>query len=160
MEKLDLLLLILETIDLNGIQSLYALSNKLNLNDVFPNKVSIWKLRNNNPLRKSHMTNNIKSKEFDGLIQITVEMSRYLYPYIREILQSIEDPEMNSIIWNDFNNRFVELINERFNTNSMRVKKLLNRTGNDEILIKSLLTLSLCISDRGYQKLRTLLFHC
>ncbi|OUL43071.1 hypothetical protein B0W81_05940, partial [Prochlorococcus sp. HOT_208_60] len=50
MEKLDLLLIILETIDLNGIQSLYALSNRLNLNDVLPNKITIWKLRNNNPL--------------------------------------------------------------------------------------------------------------
>jgi len=81
-EKLDLLLLILETIDLNGIQSLYALSNKLNLNNVLPNKVTIWKLRNNNPLRKSYVNNNIKLNEFDALIRITVEMSKYLYPYI------------------------------------------------------------------------------
>ena len=69
----------LETIDLNGIQSLYALSNKLNLNDVLPNKVTIWKLRNNNPLRKSYVKNNIKIDQFDALIKITVEMSRYLY---------------------------------------------------------------------------------
>ena len=41
-EKLDLLLLILETIDLNGIQSLFALSNRLNLKDVFPNSNFIW----------------------------------------------------------------------------------------------------------------------
>jgi len=53
-----------------------------------PNKVTIWKLRNNNPLRKSYMNNNIKLEEFDALIKITVEMSRFLYPYIREILQS------------------------------------------------------------------------
>ena len=92
-EKLDLLLLILETIDLNGIQSLYALSKRLNLNDVLPNKVTIWKLRNNNPLRKSYVNNNIKPDEFDALIKITVEMSRYLYPYIREILQSRENLE-------------------------------------------------------------------
>jgi len=81
-EKLDLLLLVLETIDLNGIQSLYALSNRLNLNNVLPNKITIWKLRNNNPLRKSYVTNNIKINEFDALIRITVEMSKYLYPYI------------------------------------------------------------------------------
>ena len=37
------------------------------------------------------MNNNIKSDEFDALIKITVAMSRYLYPYIREILQSKED---------------------------------------------------------------------
>ena len=123
-----------------------------------PNKVTIWKLRNNNPLRKSYVNNKIKSEEFDALIKITVEMSRYLYPYIREILQSKEDLVKNSVIWNDFNKRFIELINERFNVNSLRVKKFLNQTENDEILIKSLLTLSFCISNQGYFKLRNFLF--
>ena len=86
-------------------------------------------------------------------------MSRYLYPYIREILQSKEDTENNLDIWIDFNKRFIELINERFNLNSIRVKKLLNQTRNDEILIKSLLTLSFCISNEGYQKLKNFLFN-
>ena len=144
---------------MNGIQSHYALSNRLNLNDVLPNKVSIWKLRNNNPLRKSYVNNNIKLGEFDALIKITVEMSRYLYPYIREILQSKDGLEKNSVIWNDFNKRFIELIKERFNIDSMRVKKLLNQTENDEIVIKYLLTLSLCISDKGNLKLMNFLFN-
>ena len=151
-------MLILETIDLNGIQTLFAISNKLNLNNVFPNKVSIWKLRNNNPLRKSYLNNNIKPDEFDALIKITVEMSRYLYPYIRDILQSKEDLEKNSFIWNDFNMRFIDLVKERFNSESIRVKKLLNQNENDEIIVKSLLTLSFCISNHGYQKLRNFLF--
>ncbi len=151
--------MILETIDLNGIQSLFAISNKLNLNDVLPNKISIWKLRNNNPLRKSYLNNNIKPEEFDALIKITVEMSRYLYPYIRELLKSKENLEKNSIIWNDFKMRFNELIKERFNLDSMRVKKLLNQTENDEIVIKSLLALSFCISKQGYQKLKNYLLN-
>ena len=150
--------MILETIDLNGIQSLYALSNRLNLNNVLPNKVTIWKLRNNNPLRKSYVINNIKLNEFDALIRITVEMSKYLYPYIREILKSKEDIEENSVIWNDFNKRFIELIKERFNVDSMRVKKLLNQVENDEIIIKSLLILSFCISNQGYDRLKNFLF--
>ena len=150
--------MILETIDLNGIQSLYSLSNRLNLNKVFPNKVTIWKLRNNNPLRKSYVNNNIKLNEFDALIRIAVEMSKYLYPYIREILKSKEDLEENSVIWNDFNNRFIELIKERFNVDSMRVKKLLNQAENDEIIVKSLLVLSFCISNQGYQKLKNFLY--
>ena len=124
-----------------------------------PNKITIWKLRNNNPLRKSYINNNIKSKEYDALIKITVEMSKYLYPYIREILQSKEDPNKNSVIWNDFHKRFIELINERFNINSMKVKKLLNKSENDEIIIKSLLTLSLCISNEGCEKLKNFLFN-
>ena len=123
-----------------------------------PNKITIWKLRNNNPLRKSYINNNIKLYEFDALIKITVEMSKYLYPYMREILQSNEDPNANSIVWNDFNKRFIELIYERLNINSMRVKKLLNSTVNDEILINSFLTLSLCISKQVYEKLKYYLF--
>ena len=105
------------------------------------------------------MNNNIKLDEFDALIKITVEMSRYLYPYIREILQSREDPGDNSVIWNDFNKRFIELIKERFNLDSIRVKKLLNQTENDETIIKSLLTLSFCISNQGYLKLKNFLFN-
>ena len=151
-------MLILETIDLNGIHSLYALSNRLNLNSVFPNKVTIWKLRNNNPLRKSYVRNNVKPEEFDALIKITVEMSRFLYPYIREILKSKEDLKKNSVIWNDFSKRFIELIKERYNLDSIRVKKLLNQTKNDEIIIRSLLILSLSISNKGYQKLKNFLY--
>ena len=108
-------------------------------------------------MRKSYVNNNIKINEFDALIKITVEMSKYLYPYIREILKSKEDIKENSIIWNDFNMRFIELIKERFNVDSIRVKKLLNQTENGEIIIKSLLILSFCISNQGYQKLKNFL---
>ena len=109
-------------------------------------------------MRKSYVNNNIKLNEFDALIKITVEMSKYLYPYIREILKSKEDFEGNSVVWNDFNKRFIELIKERFNIDSIRVKKLLNQAENDKIIIKSLLTLSLCISNNGYQKLKKFLY--
>ena len=109
-------------------------------------------------MRKSHVNKNIKVNEFEALIKITVEMSKYLYPYIREILKSKEDIKENSIIWNDFNKRFIELIKERFNADSMRVKKLLNQAENGEIIIKSLLILSFCISNQGYQKLKNFLY--
>ena len=149
----------METIDLNGIQSLYSLSNRLKLNNILPTEIAIWKLRNNNPMRKSHINNNIKLKEFDALIKLAFEMSKYLYPYIRNILQSRDDFEKNPSIWNDFKKRFTELINERFNVDSMKVKKLLDPKENDKILIHSLLTLALCNSDEGYQKLRNYLIN-
>ena len=152
-------MLALETIDLNGSQSLYSLSDRLNLNDILPNKVIIWKLRNNNPMRKSFINNNIKLEEFDALIKLTSEMSKYLYPYIREILQSRDDLNKNPKSWNDFKNRYIDLISERFNVNSLRVKKLFDPNYNDEFFIKILLTLALCISDDGYLKLRSTLLN-
>ena len=158
-QRLDLLLLALETIDLNGAESLYSLSDKLNLNEYLPNKVSIWKLRNNNPLRNSFNNNDIKLKEFEALIKVTAEMSKFLYPYIRQILQSRDELSKNPGPWNEFKNRYVELISERFNTNSMKVKRLLQTSFNDKIFIQIIITLALCISDNGYLKLKAALLN-
>lgn len=158
-QRLDLLLLVLETIDLRSGESLFIISKQLKLSEVLPSKVSIWKLRNNNPMRKSYIDNKIKLEEFEALTKITVEMSKYLYPYIRDILQSRDDYDKNPAIWDDFKNRFVELINERFNTSSMRVNMLLNPNLNDEIIVRSLLCLALCNSYKGFQKLRTYLLY-
>ena len=158
-QKLDLLLLALETIDLNGAESLHSLSVKLNLKEVIPNKVTIWKLRNNNPMRNSFNNNNIKLEEFEALIKLTVEMAKFLYPFIRQILQSRDDVIKNPKAWNEFKKRYIELISERFNTNSMKVKRLLDPSLNDEIFIKIILTLALCISEDGYLKLRTTLIN-
>ena len=158
LQRLDLLLLALETIDLNGAESLYSLSGKLNLNKVIPNKVTIWKLRNN-PMRNSFNNNNIKLEEFEALIKLTTEMAKFLYPYIRQILESRDDLVKNPKPWNQFKNRYIELISERFNTNSMKVKRLLDPSSNDEVFIKIILTLAFCISDDGFLKLRTTLLN-
>ncbi len=149
----------LETIDLNCAESLYSLSDQLNLNEILPNKVTIWKLRNNNPMRNSFNNNNIKLEEFEALIKLTVEMAKFLYPFIRQILQSRDDVIKNPKAWNEFKKRYIELISERFNTNSMKVKRLLDPSLNDEIFIKIILTLALCISEDGYLKLRTTLIN-
>ncbi len=110
-------------------------------------------------MRNSFNNNNIKLEEFNALIKLTAEMAKFLYPYIRQILQSRDDLLRNPKAWNEFKDRYIELISERFNTNSMKVKRLLDSNFNDEIFIKIILTLALCISDDGYLKLRTTLLN-
>ena len=158
-ERLDLLLLALETIDLNGAESLYSLSVKLNLNKLLPNKVTIWKLRNNNPMRNSFNKTNIKLQEFEALIKLTAEMAKFLYPFIRQILQSRDNLISNPKAWNQFKNRYIELISERFTTSSMKVKRLLDPDFNDEVFIKIILTLAFCTSNDGFIKLRATLLN-
>ena len=116
-------------------------------------------MRNNNPLRNSFSNNDIKLEEFEALILLTTEMAKFLYPYIRQILQSRDDLISNPQAWNQFKNRYIELISERFNTNSMKVIKLLDPKFNDQYFNKIVLTLALCISDDGYERLRTTLFN-
>ena len=123
------------------------------MNKILTSKVNIWKLRNNNPMRKSYSNSNIHINEFEALAKITSEMSKYLYPYVREILQSRDNLDKNPTGWNEFKKRFKELIIERYNIKSIRVKNLLDPSSSDKILAKLLLTLAFSASDQGYQKL-------
>ena len=136
---------------------MFAISNKLNLQHLFPSKVSIWKLRSNNPMRKSSNYNNINIQQFDGLIRITSEMSKYLYPYIRAIVSSKDNYINKPELWNDFQSRYIELIEERFNTESIIVKNLINYKISQEFYKKILLTLSLASTEEGYNRLKFML---
>ena len=111
-------------------------------------------------MRNSFNNINIKLEEFEALIKLAAEMAKLLYPYIRQILQSRDDLIRNPNAWNEFKNRYIELISERFNTNSMQVKRLLDLNCNEEVFNKIILTLALCISDDGFLKLRTTLLNC
>ena len=134
-----------------------AISNKLNLQHLFPSKVSIWKFRSNNPMRKSQNSNRIDTDQFDGLIKITSEMSKYLYPYVRAIISSKDNYINKPELWNDFQSRYIELIEQRFNTESIIVKNLIDYDYSQEFFKKILLTLSLVSSDEGYNRLKFVL---
>ena len=152
-----MLLLAIETIDLNGSESMFAISNKLNLQHLFPSKVSIWKFRTNNPMRISQNNNNVNYEQFDALIKITSEMCKYLYPYIRAIIYSKDNYLNKPELWDDFQSRFTELIEERLNTESIIVKNLINLNYSHEFYKKILLTLSLSSSGEGYNRLKLVL---
>ena len=96
--------------------------------------------------------------EFDALIKITSRMAKYLYPYIRAIISS-KDNKNEPELWVDFQNRYTELIESRFNTDSMRVKKLVNHQKSNDFYLKILIDLSLSISDEGYYRLKTTLLN-
>ena len=108
-------------------------------------------------MRKSPNYNNINTQQFDGLIKITSEMSKYLYPYIRAIVSSNDNYINKPQLWNDFQSRFIELIEERFNTESIIVKNLLDYDNSQKYFKKILLTLSLASSEEGYSRLRFVL---
>jgi len=138
---------------------MYSLSNKLSLQKIFPTKVSIWKLRCNNPLRKTFVSNNLKLHEYDALLKISSEMAKYLYPFIRAILFSFDNYKSKPELWNDFHYRLIDLIKQRFNTESILVKKLINFENSKILYSKILLTLAMCQSVDGYDRLKIYLMN-
>ena len=81
-------------------------------------------------------------------------MSKYLYPYIRAIVSSKDNYINKPELWNDFQSRYIELIEERFNTESIIVKNLINYDYSQKFYKKILLTLSLASSEEGYNRLK------
>ena len=116
-------------------------------------------MRCNNPMRKDFISKTIKFNEFDALVKITSEMAKYLYPYVRSILSSNDNYENEPEIWDDFQNRFTELIQSRFNTDSIRVKNLIDHQQSKDFYLRLLINLSLCISSDGYYRLRATLLN-
>ena len=153
------MLLAIETIDLNGSESMFSISQKLNLQDLLSSKVKIWKLRCSNPMRKSFVKNSINFNEFIALVKVTSEMARYLHPYIREILSSRDNYIQRPELWDNFSERYSDLISERFNSESVRVRKLTDKKTSQSTFTKVLLNLALCNSTNSHKRLQEILIN-
>ena len=53
LERLDLMLLAVEALDLNGGEAMVWMSEQLGFSGLFPNRVELWKRRCHNPLRRT-----------------------------------------------------------------------------------------------------------
>ena len=86
-------------------------------------------------------------------------MAKYLYPYIRSRLLSLDNYDSRPELWNDFHKRLIDLIKQRFNTESILVKKLINFENSKNFYSKILLTLAMCQSEDGYDRLKIYLLN-
>tara|TARA_Y100001933_G_C18853185_1_gene502640 strand:- start:535 stop:870 length:336 start_codon:yes stop_codon:yes gene_type:complete len=110
-------------------------------------------------MRKSSNINNIKVKEFDALILITSEMSKLLYPYVRAIVSSFDNRSKDPQLLIDFEIRFIELIQERYNMESIKVRNLIDINKSENIYKNLLVNLALSISEEGEKRLKETLLN-
>ncbi len=158
-EKLDLLLLTIEALDINAPISLTSISRSLELDHIFPNHVEIWKSRCHNPMRKSSRNAPINRESFDALLFLLSTMSQRFYPQIRQLLSSKDSKTLYEKRWSEFCYRFDDLISERMNIRRGAVKKYLTRSKQSRIFYKNLLfVLALSSGKEGLSRLRASIF--
>ncbi len=80
LERLDLLLLTVESLDLNGGEAMLWATRQLGFETIFPNRVELWKRRCHNPLRRSTRRGQLSAVETEALIRILCVMADRLYP--------------------------------------------------------------------------------
>ena len=72
---------------------------------------------------------------------------------------SLDNYNSRPELWNDFHNRLIDLIKQRFNTESILVKKLINFENSKNFYSKILLILAICQSEDGYDRLKIYLLN-
>tara|TARA_Y100001968_G_C19401096_1_gene741071 strand:+ start:364 stop:921 length:558 start_codon:yes stop_codon:yes gene_type:complete len=154
MQRLDLLLLSIEALDLNAAESLLFTSKELGLEQLIPNRVELWKSRCHNPLRRSSRRGNLKEKQTEALILLICSMAQRVYPMLTQLLSEREPKEINKKRWELFIFRFKDLITERYNIKRSSVQKLLSDEHMTFLSRQLLFTLALSAGPEGVNRLR------
>ena len=156
--KLDFLILVIETLQINATDSLFLKANNIGLSDEFTSRVQFWKIRCSNPLRKSHTFSSLSSEQIDSLVELISSMAENLYPLIRQLLSSKESRTLNKERWFLFSSRLKSLISERMNVKRSYITSLLN--DDKHVFFRELLViLSLSCGKGGACRLKASLYH-
>ncbi|MBD2717830.1 MULTISPECIES: DUF3038 domain-containing protein [unclassified Synechococcus] len=154
LERLDLMLLCMEALDLNGGEAMVWMSEQLGYAGLFPNRVELWKRRCHNPLRRSCRRGEVPVAETDALIRILCVMADRLYPMLRSLLSSSEPESVAKERWDLFQGRLGELIQERMNPRRSGVQKLLDPNDGAAQRLQLVQGLSLCAGQGGFERIK------
>ncbi|MEB3303349.1 MAG: DUF3038 domain-containing protein [Cyanobacteriota bacterium] len=154
LERLDLLLLCVEALDLNGGETLLWMGQHLGFSSLFPDRVALWKLRSHNPLRRACRRGIPEGAETEALIQILCAMADRIYPMARGLLSSREPAELSRQHWDLFEGRLRELLRERMNTRRSSVQNLMDPEVGAEQRRALIQTLALAAGPGGVDRLR------
>ncbi|AIQ97164.1 hypothetical protein EW15_1072 [Prochlorococcus sp. MIT 0801] len=156
--KLDFLILVIETLQINATDSVFLEAKNIGLSDDFTNRVQFWKIRCSNPLRKSYTFTSLSSEQIDSLVELVSSMAKNLYPLIRQLLSSKESETLNKKRWFLFSSRLKSLITERMNVDRSYINYLLN-DDKHEFFRELLVILSLSCGKGGAYRLKASLYN-
>ena len=153
-ERLDLLLLTVEAMDLNGGEAMLWATQQLGFAELFPNRVELWKRRCTNPLRRSTRRIPLSAVEIEALIRVVCAMADRLYPMLHQLLSSKEPADLNQQRWGLVDQRLKDLILERMNLRRGSVQRLLDSEKSVSLQRQLVLTLALAAGPGGIDRLR------
>lgn len=83
--QLDLMLLAIEALDLSGSEKILSLAHQLELNSVLSDRVTVWRIRNTNPLRRASRRRPLSQEEAKVLTIITCQLARSMMLLLRQL---------------------------------------------------------------------------
>ncbi|GCE65517.1 hypothetical protein OMCYN_01457 [cyanobiont of Ornithocercus magnificus] len=154
LERLDLLLLTIESLDLNGGEAMLWNVQQLGLQKLFPNRVELWKRRCHNPLRRTTRRGMLSTEESNSLLRLLCMMAERLYPLLHQLLSTHEPEQLTRQRWRLLEQRLRDLIEERMNLRRGAVRRLLSTADGPRIRRQLICTLALAAGPAGIDRLR------
>lgn len=164
-QRIDLLLLALEALELGGSEYMLSTAQDLELQSVIDNRVTLWRLRCTNPWRRSYTRNTLNIPQAKALVIIINYRARQLTMLIRQLLSAHQDiqakglPVDQHFRLSEYLDRFRTHFRSRMNPRRAKVAHYLEAEEHLNQLAISLLTqLLFCTGASGAQRLWVSLF--
>lgn len=154
LERLDLMLLSVEALDLNGGEAMLWMAGQLGFAELFPNRVELWKRRCFNPLRLACRRGQLSEPETDALITLLCALADRLYPMVRQLLSSAEPAAVTAQRWELYQKRLEELVRERLNPRRGGVQKLLDPLAGPSLRLQLIHGLAFGAGRGGFDRLK------
>jgi hypothetical protein len=164
-QQLDLLLLAIEALDLGGSEAFLIASKELGLQEIVKNRVSLWRIRATNPLRRNSQRRSLSLEEAKALTFIICHLSKRLTVLLRELLFGYDQLLGRQMSVENFPRlayyleRFRSHYRARMNPKRSQVMEYLDNPEQlDKMAIALLAQLLFCTGTSGTQRLWSSLF--
>lgn len=162
--QLDLLLLAVEALDLNGSESMLAATKELGLTEQIHNRVHLWLLRSTNPMRRYSQRRSLNFAEAKALTVILSALARRQTVLIRQLMLGYQQLSEKGLSPDhyfrlaEYLQRFRSHFRSRMNPRRAGVIAYSTDEKLDELAITLLVRLLMCTGARGAQRLWSSLF--
>lgn len=162
--EIDLMLLAIEALDLSGSEAILVVANELELQSIIKNRVSLWRLRSTNPLRRYSQRRPLTLTEAKALVLVGCYLARRLTVLLRQLLlayQQLNDKQLSMehhFRLNEYLERFRAHFRSRMNPKRAIVAAYNSDEKLDELALNLLTQLLFCTGTHGMQRFWASLF--
>lgn len=162
--QIDLILLAIEALELGGSEAILAFAEELELKGIIRDRVSLWRMRSSNPIRRAHIRRPLTIMEAKALVVITCYIARRLTVTIRQLLmiyQQMSDKQIpleQNLRLSNYLERFRAHFKSRMNPRRSGVLAITSDEKLDELAIDLLGKLLFCTGTAGMQRFWISLF--
>jgi hypothetical protein len=162
--QIDLLLLAIEALNLAGSEEMLAVANDFELRGILKNRVTLWRMRSTNPLRRYSQRRPLTLIEAKALVVVTCYLARRLTVLIRQLLLAYQQlsekglsPEHHFRL-SEYLERFRSHFRSRMNPRRAAVMAYNSDEKLNELALDLLGQLLFCTGTSGVQRLWISLF--